>query len=146
MQENHYRKGTEVLKLPSKPIKILFVVAGFLALGLGIVGIFLPLLPTTPLIILAAACFLKGSERLYRWITKSHTFGSYIHNYLQAGTIPAKSKPISILLLWIVILTSVFLTEKFWLRIILITVACGVTIHLVLLKTTETSTNKIDRA
>ncbi len=124
---------------PTKLIRGLLLFAGFLALGAGILGIFLPLLPTTPLILLSAACFLRCSEKLYQWITKNKTFGAYIHNYLSSGVVPARSKPISIALVWICILLSVYFTEKTWIRIFLLIVACGVSLHLILLRTNKTS-------
>ena len=126
-------------KKPTKLIRGLLLCAGLLALGTGLLGIFLPLLPTTPLVLLSATCFLRSSDKLYHWITKNKTFGSYIHNYLHSRTVPAKSKPISITLVWVCILLSVYFTEKTWIRILLIIVACGVSIHLMLLRTNETS-------
>lgn len=141
MSETICKRGTEDKihgKMPSKLVRILLVCAGFLSLGIGILGIFLPLLPTTPLVLLSAACFLRSSDTLYQWITKNKTLGTYIHNYLCSGTVPAKSKPVSIILVWVIILISVYFTEKTWMRILLIVVACGVSIHLALLKTNKT--------
>lgn len=126
-------------KTQSGIVRFFLLCAGFLALGAGILGIFLPLLPTTPLVLLSAACFFRSSDKLYQWIIKNRTVGAYIHNYLCSGTVPAKSKPISIALVWILILISIYFAEKTWLRIILLVVACGVSIHLMLLRTNEAS-------
>lgn len=70
----------------------LWALAGLAALGLGIVGIFLPVLPTTPLILLAAFCFSKGSPTLRRWITGHATFGPMISDWESTGAIPRKVK------------------------------------------------------
>ncbi len=70
----------------------LWALAGIVALGLGIVGIFLPVLPTTPLVLLAAFCFGKGSPQLRRWITAHRTFGPMIDDWETTGAIPRKVK------------------------------------------------------
>lgn len=137
--------GTEVQRRTLKkdePVKVLhyfLIFFGFLSLGVGIVGIFLPLVPTTPLVLLAAACFLKSSPKLYYWLTKHKTFGSYITNYLQFGRVPAKSKPYSIAFVWICLSISAYFAESLWVRILLLLIAGGVSIHLLLLKTTEST-------
>ena len=106
--------GTEVQEKtikrtkPGKVLHYFLILFGFISLGVGIIGIFLPLVPTTPLILLAAACFLKSSPKLYYWLTKHKTFGTYITNYLQSGRVPAKSKPYSIAIVWICISISAF--------------------------------------
>lgn len=137
--------GTEVQEKtikrtkPGKVLHYFLILFGFISLGVGIIGIFLPLVPTTPLILLAAACFLKSSPKLYYWLTKHKTFGTYIKNYLQSGRIPAKSKPYSIAIVWICISISAYFAESLWLRILLLLIAGGVSIHLLLLKTTESA-------
>jgi len=115
--------------------KYSLITAGILALSAGIIGIFLPILPTTPFLLLAAYCFLKSSESLYRWLIHHRLFGKYIENYIKYRAIPLKSKVVSIVLLWGVILTSIFVLNDLLTTIILGLVACGVSIHLLLLKT-----------
>ena len=70
----------------------LWAAAGLLSLGLGLVGIFLPVLPTTPLVILAAFCFTRGSPRLRNWITGHGTFGPIIEDWEATGAIPQRVK------------------------------------------------------
>ena len=114
---------------------VLIIVGSFFA-GLGILGIFLPLLPTTPFLLLAAACYIRSSERLYNWLMNNKWIGRYIKNYLEGKGIPLKSKVLSISALWITIGYSVFFVVNiFPVRIILILIAIGVTIHLLSIRT-----------
>lgn len=94
-------------------VKILFIIAGFLSLGLGILGIILPLLPTTPLILLAAACFVRGSDRLYQWLLHNKWFGKYIRDFRAGRGIPLKAKIIGITALWLSLGFSVLFVVDF---------------------------------
>lgn len=125
--------------------KYLLILAGLIALTLGIIGIFVPLLPTTPFLLLSASCFLKSSKPLYDWLIQNKFFGRYIRNYLKYRAVSKMSKIFTIVILWIVILISfIFYTELLWLRIILVLVAIGVTIHLAKLRTlTKEMTDEI---
>jgi uncharacterized membrane protein YbaN (DUF454 family) len=116
--------------------KYLFIAAGFTSLSFGVAGIFLPILPTTPFLLLSAACFLKSSKSLYKWITNHKIFGSYISNYIKFRAVTTKSKILSILFLWVMILSSaVFFTNIIWLRILLVLIASGVTTHILMMRT-----------
>ncbi|WP_077324314.1 YbaN family protein [Virgibacillus siamensis] len=81
--------------------KFLLIIAGSISLGLGLLGIILPLLPTTPLLLLAAACYVRSSKRLYDWLITNKYFGSYIENYRQGKGIPLKAKVTGVTVLWI---------------------------------------------
>jgi uncharacterized membrane protein YbaN (DUF454 family) len=117
-------------------IRVLLVIAGTFFVGLGIVGIFVPVLPTTPFLILAALCYARSSQRFYGWLLNNRWFGSYIRNYLQKKGIPLKVKVITIALLWITIGTSVaFAVDIFVLRLILVLIAIGVSIHILSIRT-----------
>ena len=114
---------------------VLIIVGSFFA-GLGILGIFLPLLPTTPFLLLAAACYIRSSERLYNWLMNNKWIGRYIKNYLEGKGVPLKSKVLSISALWITIGYSVFFVVNiFPVRVILILIAIGVTMHLLSIRT-----------
>jgi hypothetical protein len=109
---------------------------GSLFLGLGILGIFLPLLPTTPFLLLAAACFARSSKKLYECLLNNRWFGSYIRNYREGEGIPLKVKIASLALLWMAIVYStVFVASGFLVRFILVLIAICVTIHILSFKT-----------
>jgi len=93
------------------------------------------ILPNTPFLLLAAACYLRSSERFSKWLLHNRFFGNYIRNYLKGNGMPKKTKAAVILLLWATILLSVFFgTENLWVRIALGVIAAGVTTHIVLIK------------
>lgn len=125
------------------------VTVGVLAVSLGTVGVFVPLLPTTPFLLLAAACFIRSSDRLYAWLIHHRWFGSYIRNYREHKAITLQARIVTLSLLWIVIgYSAVFVAQTWWLRAVLGAVAIGVTTHLLMLKTLtpemirETTVNK----
>ncbi|OGO00154.1 MAG: hypothetical protein A2Y90_00010, partial [Chloroflexi bacterium RBG_13_52_12] len=115
--------------------KRLFILAGTILMIIGIIGIFVPVLPTTPFLLLAAACYARGSDRLYRWLLNNRVFGGYIRSYVEGRGMPLKIKLFSILLLWITIgLTVTLGVEHIAIRIGLILIAIGVTLHISLIK------------
>jgi uncharacterized protein len=81
-------------------MKLFYNVAGTLAVLLGILGIFLPLLPTTPFLLLASWCFARGSERLHRWLLSHRLFGQYLRNFEAGRGIPLAAKIVATALLW----------------------------------------------
>jgi hypothetical protein len=116
--------------------KWVLIISGTIFLGLGIIGIFLPILPTTPFLLLSAACYARSSQRFYNWLMNNKWFGNYIKNYREGRGVPLKFKIFTISLLWITILTSIyFVINNFWIEIILIMIAIGVTIHIITIKT-----------
>jgi len=116
--------------------KYFYLVSGVILVTIGVIGIFLPVLPTTIFLILASGCFVKGSPRANEWLRNHKILGAYIKNYQDGTGLTVKSKVINILLLWTMILISAFLfTEEISIRIILIAIAIGVTIHLLMVKT-----------
>ncbi|CAD7767322.1 MAG: hypothetical protein DNFNHJIP_00730 [Candidatus Argoarchaeum ethanivorans] len=107
------------------------IVAGTFFVGLAIVGIFLPVLPTVPFLLLASACYAKSSKRFHNWLLNNKWFGIYIKNYQEGKGIPLKMKILSISFLWATIIFSgVFIIHILLVRIILILIAIGVTIHI----------------
>ena len=114
----------------------LFVVAGTIFIGIGVIGIILPVLPTTPFLLLAAACYMRGSQRLYNALLSNRFTGSYICNYLEGRGMPLKTKIRTIIFLWIAVVgTAVLAINSESLRIILAVVLIGVTIHIIKMKT-----------
>jgi len=116
--------------------KVIFIVAGTVSLGLGAVGVFLPILPTTPFLLLSAACYYKGSERMHRWLLCNKLFGNYIRNYKEGKGIAQTTKILTLSLLWITICFSAFyIVRNFPIQIVLIAIAIAVTIHVITLPT-----------
>ncbi|MFA5374189.1 MAG: YbaN family protein [Dehalococcoidia bacterium] len=116
-------------------MKKLLVLIGTICVALAILGMFLPVLPTTPFLLLAAVCYARGSKRFYRWLMTNRWCGQYIRNYREEKGIPLKQKLFSILLLWLTIGYSVWAISLWWVQLILLAIAGGVTIHLVTIKT-----------
>jgi uncharacterized membrane protein YbaN (DUF454 family) len=117
-------------------VKGLLIGAGTLFVGLGLLGMFLPLLPTTPFLLLAAFCFARSSDRFYQWLMTNRLFGEYIRNYREGRGIALKHKVIALTLLWTTIgYAAWFLVPVWWGKAGLIAIAVGVTIHLVMVKT-----------
>ncbi|UCD39276.1 MAG: YbaN family protein [Fidelibacterota bacterium] len=117
-------------------VKWLLIGLGSVSVGLGVIGIFLPLLPTTPFLLLAAACYIRSSDKFYRWLITNRWFGRYIRNYREKKGVPVTTKVVAISLLWITIgYSAVFAIDNWAIRILLGIIAIGVTIHLLVLKT-----------
>ncbi len=104
---------------------------------------FVPLLPTTPLLLLAAICYARSSPRFYNWLMTNRWCGEYIRNYRAGRGIPRKQKVLTILLLWLTIGYAVwFVVSLWWVRLILGGIAVGVTLHLIMIKTLKPEDRK----
>jgi hypothetical protein len=113
-----------------------FIVAGTIFIGLGVLGIFLPVLPTTPFLLLAAACYARSSEKFYHWLLSHRWFSGYIRHYREGKGVPCKAKATAISLIWVSILSSViFVVHPLSAKAILILIAAGVTVYLLSLPT-----------
>jgi uncharacterized membrane protein YbaN (DUF454 family) len=122
--------------------KYFYLISGFLLVAIGVIGIFLPLLPTTIFLILASICFLKSSPKANDWLRNHKVLGGYIDNYQNKTGLTRNSKIANIITLWTSIsLSAFFLTNELYIRIILLAIAIGVTIHLLMIKTKQ-PTNK----
>ncbi|MAT49283.1 MAG: hypothetical protein CMA27_05580 [Euryarchaeota archaeon] len=88
--------------------RIFWFILGFTIMVIGLIGIIVPVLPTTPLMILAAACFAKSSQRFYDWIINNKLFGHHVKNYREGKGIPKKIKPVILVTLWSFVLFAVF--------------------------------------
>ena len=116
----------------SKPIQILLITFGTFFVGVGIAGIFIPVLPTTPFLLISAALYARSSTRFYNWLINNRIFGKFIKDYREGKGIPLRLKIITIILLWITIGCSVvFAIDILWVRILLVVIAVGVTIHII---------------
>ena len=114
--------------------RLLFVTLGTLFLGVGIVGIFVPILPTTPFLLLATSFYARGSDRFHRWLLNNKILGSYIRHYIDGKGMPLKVKLFTITLLWIAISATVaFAIDDLVVRVVLVLVAIGVSVHIALI-------------
>ncbi len=136
MADDHPKAPDSKLK-KQRIVRYLLLVAGTISLTLGAVGIFLPILPTTPFLLLSAACYLRSSERMHKWLMDNRWFGEYIKNYQAGRGIPMKTKIIAISTMWIAILYSTFFVvdEILVAQIALLVIAAGVSVHLIRLPT-----------
>ncbi|MFH0931814.1 MAG: YbaN family protein, partial [Candidatus Zixiibacteriota bacterium] len=100
MRKNEKREcgsgSNRINKVSSIAIRGALIITGTFFVGLGVLGIFLPLLPTTPFLLLAAACYARSSKRFYNWLLNNRWFGSYIKDYKEGKGVPSKVKAISI--------------------------------------------------
>lgn len=114
----------------------ILTVAGCISLGLGVIGAFLPVLPTTPLLLLAAFLFLRGNRRLYDWLMNHPRLGSYIADFTKNKAIPLRIKVVAISTLWLTLLyCAVFVADHWAFRGFFILIAVAVTIHILSYKT-----------
>jgi hypothetical protein len=110
--------------------------AGSLLVAIGVIGIFVPLLPTTIFLLLAAACFGRSSPGAYRWLTTNRWFGRYLHDYKERRGATLVTKVTSIGALWLGIGAAVwFLGLPLWADLVLFAIAVAVTLHLLTLAT-----------
>jgi uncharacterized protein len=119
------------------PRKIFFNIAGTICVGLGIAGAILPLLPATPFFLLASACYIRGSDRLYHWLMNHPVIGAYIRNYRSGAGVPKRAKAVMLVMLWASIAWSLYVVDILAARITMVAVLIGVSILILRLKTLE---------
>lgn len=117
--------------------KYTLILAGSISLLLGMIGIFLPVLPTTPFLLLTAFCYLRSSKKLYSWLMNHKLFGAYLYSYTTYKAIPRKTKRGAVIFLWATLLISITVMDSLHLRLFLVFVGICVSIHLVRLKTLD---------
>ena len=117
-------------------MKYLLIILGSISLVLGIIGIFLPLLPTTPLLLLSAALYVRSSEKMYQWLIHHKYLGTYIRNFREHRAIPLRAKIISVSMVWIsLIYCSITISENLWIKAMFIVLAIGICWHILSYKT-----------
>lgn len=126
----------EVKPNKSKSIRILLIIAGSISLALGVLGVFLPLLPTTPFLLLSAICYFHGSERMYIWLLDNRYFGKYIRDYREKQGVTRRVKIVALSLLWLTILNSIFFfVDVLVIKLLLLGIAFGASFIILRLKT-----------
>lgn len=127
--------------------KAALIFAGTVCVALGVLGMFLPLLPTTVFLLMAAYCYSRSSERFHTWLLNNRLCGKYIRNYKSGNGMSVRQKITTIATLWVSIGLSVWMIGgRFWISLLLFAIAVGVTLHLVLLKTHREPVAEIDPA
>ncbi len=107
------------------------MISGLIATGLGVLGVFLPVLPTVPFLLLALACFARSSENFYNWLLDHAHLGPIIRPYIDGRGMSRASKAKAIALVWTSItLSAFFLVDILWIRLLLLLIGCGVTLYL----------------
>ncbi|WGK70210.1 YbaN family protein [Candidatus Haliotispira prima] len=118
----------------------LLIAGGILSVGMAVIGAILPLLPTTPFLLLAAACFVRSSPRLHHWLFHNRLFGGHLRRYVNGEGLAPVSKIVILVILWGTLAVSAFLmlpSRLWWVKLLLLAVGIGVTIHILMLKTTD---------
>lgn len=111
--------------------KVIFAFFAYLFVALAIAGVFLPLLPTVPFLLLAAWCATKGSKRLHKWIYTHPTFGQLLRDWDSEGAVSRKSKITAIVMLVISYSIIVIFSDKLWLKIAMALLFSGVSLFLI---------------
>ncbi len=123
-------------KQPSRAVRTVLIIAGTVCVALALIGVLIPVFPTTVFLLLAAAAYARSSERFYTWLTTNRVFGDYIRNYREGRGIRLRHKLLTMLLLWGMIGTSaVFFVDTTWVKLILLVIATGVSVHVITIKT-----------
>ena len=116
--------------------RIFFIFLGTIFLGIGSIGIILPILPTTPFLLLAAACYIRGSPRLYQKLISSRVLGEFISNYITGKRMRRRQKGVALFSMWLMIsVTIIFFLNDVFLRILLLVIAGAVSVHILSLPT-----------
>lgn len=122
----------------NRVFRAFLVIIGTLSVALGVLGILLPVLPTTPFLLLAAYCYARSSDRFYQWLLSNRWFGTYIRNFREGRGMSLPQKVVTIALLWLAVgFTVIFVLSAIWGRLIMLGIAAGVSTYLVRLRTRE---------
>ena len=115
--------------------QLLYISLGTFFLGIGVIGIIIPILPTTPFLLLAAFFYVRSSKRFYDWLLNNRIFGNYIKCYIEGKGMTLKVKLFTLAFLWITIsLTTIFVVDVLPVKLILLLVATAVSIHIIFIK------------
>jgi len=115
----------------SKTRRVFLTIVGLLSLIAGIVGIFVPIWPTTCFLLLSTACFSRSSDRLYRWMNTNSWFGGHVRQYRETGSVDSRVRILSLVSLWLSLLLSIALVKSsVWLLVVLLAIGVAVSVHL----------------
>ena len=122
-------------------MRIILILIGSVSFALGVLGIFLPMLPTTPFLLLSAAAWLKASPSLYEWLLNHRVFGEYIRNFREHRAIPLRVKIISVSMVWLTIGYCIIavVDEWWWAQLLMALLAIAISWHILSYKTLKKS-------
>jgi uncharacterized membrane protein YbaN (DUF454 family) len=133
---DHDAAERTVDKLPDPLRRGVYFAVGATSVALGVIGIFVPLWPTTCFLLLAGWCFARSSPRAERWLHENRLFGKYLRDYRENGIISARVRFGSLSVLWLFIgISAILLLEHLWAVALLLLVAVAVSAHLFALPT-----------
>ncbi|MFZ2950162.1 MAG: YbaN family protein [Desulfuromonadaceae bacterium] len=132
-----HNPGPDNKHVKSDILRWILICCGWIAIAAGVIGIFLPLVPTVPFLLLAAACFARSSARFHGWLVDHTHLGPLVRDYLNGAGIPPRAKRLAIGMVWVSFPASAFLfAGALWLKVLLMTIAVGITLYLLFLPTT----------
>jgi uncharacterized membrane protein YbaN (DUF454 family) len=143
LDKDQFSEKAKCEKKGQKIIRALWLAVGLICVLLGTIGMVLPILPTTPFLLAAAACFCKSSTRMYDWLLNNKWFGEYIRNYREGRGLPMRTKITALTVMWATIgVSTIFLLNRLLppqlilpMQIVMIAIAVGVSIHILRLPT-----------
>jgi hypothetical protein len=114
--------------------RVLYFAAGCLAVAIGALGVILPVLPTTPFLLLAAFCFARSSRRAHEWLLNNRVFGRFLRDYLEGNPVSAWVRAGALVFMWATIAVSVaFFVPVLWGKILLLVTGVAVSVHVIML-------------
>ena len=132
----HSKRAPGHKHVKSDLLRWILICIGWISIVIGIIALFLPLVPTVPFLLLAAVCFSRSSEKFHNWLLEHRHLGPPIRDYLVHGGIPLRTKIMAIVMVWISFPASAFLfVQIFWLKVLLLAIATAVTLYLLSLPT-----------
>ena len=123
-------KSERSLIVRNPVLRLLLLAVGMVSVVLGVLGIFLPILPTTPFLLLAAACYVRSSEGFYDWLVSHPRLSQYILAYLDGSGMPRKAKIYTLSMLWLTMSFSLYLIPLWPVRILMVLIACSVSFYI----------------
>jgi uncharacterized membrane protein YbaN (DUF454 family) len=133
-----YSTGVEKVGIGGKTLKLFYNVVGTISLVCGVVGVVLPVVPTTPFVVLSAACYCKGSERLHGWLTRNRVFGPILRDYEGLGGMRRATKVRALTMMWVAVLGSaVLFLDTFVMRALAVSLAVVGSVCMLRVKTLD---------
>lgn len=116
-------------------LRYIYIIAGTICVIIGAIGAFVPLLPTTPLLLLAAWLYIRSSDRLYNWLLNQKILGSYIRDFMEEKAIPKRAKIVALVMMWASILFCIhFIAEPIWLKFLLAIATIAISLYIMSFK------------